>query len=61
MCYERRRKDSYKNIIEQGSELNSVVLHHAYLSETGYFLEFYSEHRGWTNNPEFRGTTIPMQ
>ena len=54
-------KTVIKNIIEQDSELNSVVLYHAYLSETGYFLKFYSEHRGWTNNPEFRGTTIPMQ
>lgn len=57
----KEEKIIIKNIIEQDSELNSVDLHHAYLSETGYFLEFYNEYEGWTNDPKFGCLIIPMQ
>ncbi len=58
---DEEKKTIIKNIIEQDSELNGIALQHAYLSEVDYFLEFYREHRGWTNDPKFGCVAIPMQ
>lgn len=58
---DKENKTIIKNIIEHDSELNGIALHHAYLSKEGYFLEFYGEHQGWTNDPKFGGVNIPRQ
>lgn len=58
---DEEKKAIIRNIINNDHELNNIPLLHTHLSENGYFLEFYGEYRGLTNNPRFGCVTIPMQ
>lgn len=54
-------KSIIKDIVAKSPELKNTTLCHSYLSEAGYFLEFYGEHGGWSNNPKFGPIVIPIQ
>lgn len=58
---DEKNKETIRRIINQDPELSGITLHHAYLSENGYFLDFYGEHGSWSNNPNFGCANIPIQ
>lgn len=53
-------KRTIMDIIKNDNEYNDVSFNHAYLNDTGYFLNFYYDDGRFTNNPEFSGQYIPI-
>lgn len=54
-------KDAIIKIIKNDPEFRDVKLHHAYLSEATYTLEFYFDNGQLTNNQFYNGHSIPNQ